>query len=112
MCFYIPRQQATDFLHIFNFSAKDVKVFPLYCDIDIIRTFKIKCEGKDPEVEEALDQQFHIVSIDGLTLKAMSEELAIKLGRNDFKATESCLSRWKARRNVKFKKAYSEKGIA
>ncbi|KII66595.1 hypothetical protein RF11_03437 [Thelohanellus kitauei] len=81
------------------------------------RTFKIKREGKDPEVEEALDQWSSIVSgkgvsINGPILKAKSEELAKQLGRNDFKATDGWLSRWKARHNTKFKKALGEKGSA
>ncbi|KII65821.1 hypothetical protein RF11_13254 [Thelohanellus kitauei] len=69
-------------------------------------TFKRKREGKDPEVEEALDQWFSIVSgkgvnINGPILKAKSEELDKKRRRNDFKATDN---------NIKFKKAQYEKG--
>ncbi|XP_035212025.1 tigger transposable element-derived protein 6-like [Stegodyphus dumicola] len=80
-------------------------------------TSKRKREGKDPDVEEALDQWFSIVSgrgvnINGPILKAKSEELAKKLGRNDFKATDGWLSRWKTRHNIKFKKAHGEKGSA
>ncbi|KAH9509465.1 Tigger transposable element-derived protein 4 [Bulinus truncatus] len=53
-------------------------------------TSKRKREGKDPDVEEALDQWFSIVSgrgvnINGPILKAKSEEFAKKLDRNDFK---------------------------
>ena len=80
-------------------------------------TSKRKREGKDPDVEEALDQWFSIVSgrgvnINGPILKAKSEELAEKFGRNDFKATDGWLSRWKVRHNIKFKKAHDEKGSA
>ena len=80
-------------------------------------TSKRKREGKDPDVEEALDQWFSIVSgrgvnINGPILKAKSEEFAKKLGRNDFKATDGWLSRWKARHNIKFKKAHGEKASA
>ena len=42
-------------------------------------------------------------------LKAKSEVLAKKLGSNDFKATDGWLSRWKARHNIKFKKAHGDK---
>lgn len=78
---------------------------------------KRKREGKDPDVEEALDQWFSLVSgrgvsISGPLLKMKSEELAKKLGHNDFKATDGWLSRWKARHNIKFKKAHGEKGSA
>ena len=80
-------------------------------------TSKRKREGKDPDVEEALDQWFSIVSgrgvnINGPILKVKSEEFAKKLGRNDFKATDGWLSRWKARHNIKFKKAHGEKASA
>ena len=56
-------------------------------------TPKRKCGGKDPDVEEALDQWFSIVTgrgmnISGPVLKAKSEELAKKLGHNNFTATE------------------------
>ncbi|KII62050.1 hypothetical protein RF11_14465 [Thelohanellus kitauei] len=49
--------------------------------------------GKDLDVEEAMDQWFSIVSgkgvnINGPILKAKSEELTKKLGRNDFKTTD------------------------
>ncbi|KFM73405.1 Tigger transposable element-derived protein 4, partial [Stegodyphus mimosarum] len=80
-------------------------------------TSRRKREEKDPDVEEALDQWFSIVSGRGVNinapiLKAKSEELAKKLGRNDFKATGGWLSRWKTRHNIKFKKAHGEKGSA
>ena len=63
---------------------------------------KRKRKGKDPDVEEALDQWFSIVTgrgvrISGPILKSKSEELVKKLGHNDFTATDGWLSRWKAR---------------
>lgn len=78
---------------------------------------KRKRDGKDPEVEEALDQWFSIVSgqglnISGPVMKAKSEEIAKKLGHNDFKATDGWLSRWKARHNIKLKKIHGEKSSA
>ncbi|KII65672.1 hypothetical protein RF11_16081 [Thelohanellus kitauei] len=80
-------------------------------------TSKRTLEGKDPDVEEALGQLFSIVSgkginINGPILKAKSDELAKKRGRNDFKATDSWLSRWKVRHNITFKKAHGEKDSA
>ncbi|KII73427.1 hypothetical protein RF11_05263 [Thelohanellus kitauei] len=74
-------------------------------------------QESDPDLEKALDQWFSIVSgkcinIKGPILKAKSEELAKKRACNDFKATHSWLSRWKARHNIKFKKALGEKGSA
>ncbi|KII69397.1 Tigger transposable element-derived protein 4 [Thelohanellus kitauei] len=50
---------------------------------------KENARWKDPDMEEALDQWFPIVSgkgvnINGPTLKTKPEELAKKLGRNDF----------------------------
>ncbi|KII73530.1 hypothetical protein RF11_05356 [Thelohanellus kitauei] len=50
------------------------------------------------------------VNINDPILKPKSEELDIKLGRNDFKATDGWLSRWKARHYIQFKKAHGEKG--
>lgn len=75
---------------------------------------KRKREGKDPDVEEALNQWFSIVTsrdihVSGPVLKSKSEELAKKLGHNDFKATDGWLSRWKARSGIKFKRVYGEK---
>jgi len=45
-------------------------------------------------------------------LKAKSEELAKKLGHDNFKATDGWLSRWKVRNNIKFKKAQGKQGSA
>ncbi|KII64926.1 hypothetical protein RF11_06138 [Thelohanellus kitauei] len=45
-------------------------------------------------------------------IEAKSEELAKKRGCNDFKVTDSWLWRWKARHNIKFKKAHGDKGGA
>jgi len=80
-------------------------------------TSKRKREGKDPDVEEALDQWFSAVtqrgvSISGLILKAKAEELAKKFDHCDFVATDGWLSRWKTRHNIKFKKLHGEKSSA
>ncbi|XP_071056808.1 tigger transposable element-derived protein 6-like [Onthophagus taurus] len=74
---------------------------------------KRKRDGKDPEVEEALDQWFSVVNkgnmnICGSVLKQKAEEIAKSLEHNEFKATNGWLSRWKARHNVSFKKEHNE----
>ncbi|KAI6649553.1 Tigger transposable element-derived protein 4 [Oopsacas minuta] len=61
---------------------------------------KRKRDGKDPEVEEALNLWFSAVltkgiRISGPILKNKAEELAQMLGRSDFEATDGWLSRWK-----------------
>jgi hypothetical protein len=45
-------------------------------------------------------------------LKSKSEDLAEKLSRNDFKARDGWLSRWKCRFGIKFKKAHCKMGSA
>ena len=59
---------------------------------------KRKREGKDPDVDEALNEWFAIVTgravrVSGPMLKCKAEELAKKLGHDDFKATDGWLSR-------------------
>ena len=78
---------------------------------------KRKREGKDPDVEDALNQWFSIITgrgvrVRGPMLKKKSEKLAKKQGRDDFKATDGWLSRWKCRHDIKFKKAHGEKDSA
>lgn len=78
---------------------------------------KRKREGKDPDVDEALNDWFAIVTgrgvrVSGPMLKGKAEELAKKLGHDDFKATDGWLSRWKSRHEIKFKKAHGEKESA
>jgi hypothetical protein len=45
-------------------------------------------------------------------LKRTSQELAKRLGHNDFKGTDGWLSRWKCRFGIRFKKAHGETGSA
>uniref|UniRef100_A0A8C4XFI3 HTH CENPB-type domain-containing protein n=1 Tax=Erpetoichthys calabaricus TaxID=27687 RepID=A0A8C4XFI3_ERPCA len=81
---------------------------------------KRKREGKEPEVEDALNQWFAKVTtrdvaargvhIRGPILKVKAEDLAKKLGHEEFKATDGWLSRWKSRHEIKFKKPNGEKG--
>jgi hypothetical protein len=78
---------------------------------------KWKHKGKDPDVEEALNQWFSIVTgrgvcVSGPMFKSKSEELAKKLHHSDFKGTDGWLSRWNHRFQIKFKKPHSEKDRA
>ena len=41
-----------------------------------------------------------------------AEDLAKKLGHTNFVATEGWLSRWKARHQIRYKRAHGEKGSA
>ncbi len=78
---------------------------------------KRKREGKNPDVDDALNKWFAVrseqgVNLSGPMLKTKAEELAVKMGHNDFSATDGWLSRWKVRHNIKFKKHHGEKGSA
>jgi len=82
-----------------------------------VTTWKRKREGKDSDVDEALTQWFTLatsrgVQVSGPILKAKSEDLARKLGNDEFKATEGWLSRWKVRHDIKCKRAHGEKASA
>ena len=74
-------------------------------------------KGKDPEVDTALNDWFETVTsrgqkLSGPMLKEKAEDLAKKLGNHSFVATEGWLSRWKARHQIKYKRAHGEKGSA
>ena len=74
-------------------------------------------KGKDPEVDEALNQWFELVTskgqrVSGPMLKEKAEELAHLLGNSDFLATEGWISRWKVRHQIKAKKVHGEKASA
>ena len=78
---------------------------------------KRKRDGKDPEVEEALNLWFSTiitkgVRISGPILKNKAKELAQMLGRSDFVATDGWFARWKTRHMIKYKRANGEKGSA
>ena len=65
-------------------------------------------------MEEALNQWLRAVlarsvRISGPMLKAKAEEFARRLGSTDFVATDGWLSHWKARHDIKFKRAHGEK---
>ena len=50
--------------------------------------------------------------ISGLVLRSKAEEFAVRLVKRDFVATEGWLSRWKARHQIKAKRAHGEKSSA
>ena len=71
-------------------------------------------KGKAPEVDTALNQWFGTVTskgqkLSGPILKEKTEDLAKKLGHTNFVATEGWLSRWKARHQIRYKRAHGEK---
>ena len=79
----------------------------------------MKClrKGKDPEVDIALSDWSGTVTsrgkkLSGPLLKEKAEDLAKKLGNPSFVATECWLSRWKARHQIRYKRAHGEKGSA
>ena len=79
----------------------------------------MKClrKGKDPVVDTALSVWFGTVTsrgqkLSGLLLKEKVEDLAKKLGNPSFVATEGGLSQWKARPQIRYKRAHGEKGSA
>lgn len=78
---------------------------------------KRKREGKDPEVDKAMNEWFSAVTergvrISGPMLEQKAEFFAEKIGHSDFKATEGWISRWKDRHNIKFKRFHGEKSSA
>jgi hypothetical protein len=73
--------------------------------------------GKDECVEMALKDWFLKVRekdarVDGPLLRAKAEELARKMNKIDFVATEGWFHRWKKRENISFKKTHGEQGEA
>lgn len=73
--------------------------------------------GKDELVEIALKEWFTKVRerdarVNGPILRDKAKELATKLGKHDFVATEGWFQRWKKRENISFGKAQGEQGDA
>ena len=52
------------------------------------------------------------VKLSGPILKSKAEEIAQKLGKPDFVASDGWLSHWKGRKHRKFKRAHGEKSSA
>lgn len=78
---------------------------------------KQKREGKDPNVDDALNKWFELatgrgVSMSGPILKRKVEELAEKMCHEKFLASEGLFSRWKVRHEIVFKKAQGEKQVS
>ena len=70
-------------------------------------------KGKAPEVDTALNQWFGTVTkgqkLSGPIQRA--EDLAKKLGHTNFVATEGWLSCWKARHQIRYKRAHGEREV-
>ena len=70
---------------------------------------KRKRNGKDKEVESALKLWFTNVRemdarVDGPLMRQKAEDLAVKMGKNNFVATDGWFNRWKKRENIVYKK--------
>ncbi len=69
--------------------------------------------GKDEEVEKALLLWFTNVrekhaSVNGPLMKQKAEELARKMGKSDFVATDGWFQRWKVRERIEYKRMHGE----
>lgn len=69
--------------------------------------------GKDNQVESALKLWFTNVRekdarVDGPLMRQKADELAKKMGKEDFVATDGWFHRWKKRENIVFKKTHGE----
>ena len=73
--------------------------------------------GKDEDIEKTLKKWFievrdKNVPVNGALLKTKAEDLAIKLDRKEFKATDGWLTRWLRRENIVFCKLHGEQAEA
>lgn len=80
-------------------------------------TRKRKRCGKDEDVERALKDWFTLVRekdarVNGPLMKMKAEDLAKKMGKEDFKATSGWFTRWQKRENVQYTKPQGEAGEA
>lgn len=71
--------------------------------------FRRYTPSKDPDVDDMLKEWFYAARGQGMPitkplLKVKAEELAYKLGRTEFFATDGWMSRWQVRHNVSFKR--------
>ncbi|XP_025193423.1 tigger transposable element-derived protein 6-like [Melanaphis sacchari] len=78
---------------------------------------KRKRAGKEEVVDKALKEWFLQVKkkdayINGPLLRQKAEDLAKKMGKDDFVATEGWFQRWKKRENISFIKTHGEQGEA
>ena len=87
------------------------------CNGNELMTRKRKRSGKDEQVDQALKKWFMEVRekdacVNGPLLKQKAEELARKMGKESFKATNGWFCRWLQRENVTYKKPQGESGEA
>ncbi|KAL4103218.1 hypothetical protein QTP88_010049 [Uroleucon formosanum] len=78
---------------------------------------RLNISQSDDTVERALKEWFVKVRnkdarVSGPLLRQKAEELAEKMGKVDFKATEGWFHRWKKRENICFQKMHGEQGDA
>ncbi|UYV80640.1 hypothetical protein LAZ67_19001189 [Cordylochernes scorpioides] len=78
-------------------------------------TLKRDCDGEFPEIEEALFRWIRQanamkLAINGNILKEKAILLALKMGQDNFEASNGWLEKFKARRNIAFKRLHGEAG--
>ncbi|UYV64939.1 hypothetical protein LAZ67_3002512 [Cordylochernes scorpioides] len=82
---------------------------------DFSSTLKRDCDGEFPEIEEALFRWIKQanamkLAINGNILKEKAILLALKMGQDNFEASNGWLEKFKARRNIAFKRLHGEAG--
>ncbi|UYV84826.1 TIGD6 [Cordylochernes scorpioides] len=100
-----------------------VKIIFSYCDIcnptcpkeEKSSTLKRDRDGEFPEIEEALFRWIRQanamkLAINGNILKEKAILLALKMGQDIFEASNGWLEKFKARRNIAFKRLHGEAG--
>ncbi|VVC31429.1 Homeobox domain-like,HTH CenpB-type DNA-binding domain [Cinara cedri] len=98
-------------------SANTRRALSLSDKIGILENRKRKRCGKDDTVERALKEWFVKVRnkdarVSGPLLCQKAEELAEKIRKVNFKATDGWFHRWKKRENISFQKTHEEQGDA
>ncbi|UYV80373.1 TIGD6 [Cordylochernes scorpioides] len=90
---------------------------PFFCKATAIAgsTLKRDRDGEFPEIEEALFRWIRQanamkLAINGNILKEKAILLALKMGQDNFEASNGWLERFKARRNIAFKRLHGEAG--
>ena len=112
--FKIPRSTLTRLIN------KKEELRSRWCEVfchgyKLAKKLKRLRKGKAPEVDTALNQWFGTVTSKGQKLSGpilRAEDLAKKLRHTNFVSTEGLLSRWKARHQIRYKRAHGEKGSA
>lgn len=93
------------------------KIARLSSDSNVNKNRKRKRCGKDEDVETALKEWFTCVRekdarVNGPLLKMKAEQLAQRMGKQDFVATDGWFRRWVARENIMYCKPVGEQGEA